>query len=649
MNEIQQAIYQVLLNSSLLSYEGWLYRRDQLPEALAGYEYNYVYVRRDDSKTLYYITAEGTAEAISDASFDFDALEQDLQHLEPDSSEIPDIWALSHEQFQQLITKKNGPAPRNTPLANPVMTAEVGYTDAESLLNLKSALLHFNILFGDLAPELKQQLVTQIITTNQDKNYQDAFASMESLFRNEKTITTKIELVREEERARQLEQSTRPKNQLDIPSMEKASTDDSMPMFSRLPQPIKQRILTTLCASAHSTVALFMNDLFLEGFLDEGNTIWPYLAKVLEQSPNIERYVTAAKMLNDPNNLLFTWLKKITVDNEPVYDWPAFLDPLSTQQQIFCLRLAQHLLHQGDNVSDEQLQKAFKVKPFLQHVAYGQQDEADALLKKDHTLAQELLTARKIPFTDYSGRTFKCSAYEYAYWAKDTHMCRMLERHMDNATKQELLNRVRKIEELTGSELIQKPRGLAYRDKNGVEHRSAHFDLGPLKRALRDYLEAFDKSPKNSDEDWAALRTIWLKVGLPQREVPAHIAQEYCHPDRSFYEVCVYPRLLDAANPNNLKRTLYFFNKKTVSYNLWFTPDSYSDDAGLGSSVAIVSPDCSYQERAENPVCCAEWEDVKHNLWVIGFLDEARTKDLIQSRANLESSSSVQATPSLGR
>ena len=70
---------------------------------------------------------------------------------------------------------------------------------------------------------------------------------------------------------------------------------------------------------------------------------------------------------------------------------------------------------------------------FLQYIVYGQQDEAEAMLKKcnDARLnTQWILNARQ-EITDYSGRTFECGAYEYAYWTKDTHMCRMLEKYMN--------------------------------------------------------------------------------------------------------------------------------------------------------------------------------------------------------------------------
>jgi hypothetical protein len=73
--------------------------------------------------------------------------------------------------------------------------------------------------------------------------------------------------------------------------------------------------------------------------------------------------------------------------------------------------------------------------------------DAEALLTATPEHTQTLLRTPGV-FTDYSGRTFNCTAYEYAYWAKDTHMCRMLERHMDDETKAYMLARIDEIERI---------------------------------------------------------------------------------------------------------------------------------------------------------------------------------------------------------
>jgi hypothetical protein len=102
---------------------------------------------------------------------------------------------------------------------------------------------------------------------------------------------------------------------------------------------------------------------------------------------------------------------------------------------------------------------------FLQSVAFGRQDKVEQLFRdisSAHPVKIQEVLRFEGEFTDYSGRTFNCTAYEYAYWAKDTHMCRILEPHMDDETKAYLLARIDKME-MTGLDFQQK----------GAEHRSA--------------------------------------------------------------------------------------------------------------------------------------------------------------------------------
>jgi len=237
---------------------------------------------------------------------------------------------------------------------------------------------------------------------------------------------------------------------------------------------------------------------------------------------------------------------------------------------------------------------AFQLRQFPDDVAKGRQDEAEAILQASDD-KQTLLTTRA-KFTDYSGRTFNCTAYEYAYWAKDTHMRRMLESHMDDETKRQLLERVNEMEHT----------GLAYQ-QHGVSYQNPHYDMSfvlknlnldefrqlqtmvgqniakinhatadnyqtlpftateyeQLKKALDHHKQYrltsfFYTSPANAVAnklkfDFKSLITAldtyvtnydrwnynqqeeaWLNVGKAQRDVPAHIAHEYCRGDRSF-------------------------------------------------------------------------------------------------------------------
>jgi hypothetical protein len=277
-------------------------------------------------------------------------------------------------------------------------------------------------------------------------------------------------------------------------------------------------------------------------------------------------------------------------------------------------------------------------KQFLLYVAYGEQDEAEALLQADSLLAQELLRANGTEFTDYSGRTFTCSAYEYAWWAKDTHMQRMLEKYIkiDEETRQFILRQVQEIEALvlpnfaSGFFEPPKPKGIHYttESKSGeiIHHQEAHFDLTPLKRALTHFIEEANSRPEMLKKDCEVLNTVWVEeVGRVQRELPAHIAQEYCHPRRPLSEVARNKSLLDASNPNNLKRRLAFVNPETETDDLWFIPGAHLDESGLGVSCAILRAGAVMA----GTMCMSE--QVPIDLAAIIAIDEVRTGDLSQS------------------
>jgi hypothetical protein len=127
-----------------------------------------------------------------------------------------------------------------------------------------------------------------------------------------------------------------------------------------------------------------------------------------------------------------------------------------------------HALFQPPNIA---------LNKFLERVAFGMQDKVEQLFTDVYAgnaaKIQEALRYRG-RFTDYSGRTFKCTAYEYAYWAKDTHMCRMLERNMNDETKAFMLAQID----------ANDANGLTYM-QNGAEHLSTHFDFTPLIQAFK--------------------------------------------------------------------------------------------------------------------------------------------------------------------
>lgn len=254
---------------------------------------------------------------------------------------------------------------------------------------------------------------------------------------------------------------------------------------------------------------------------------------------------------------------------------------------------------------------------FLECVAYGQQDKAERLLShvfQGQPAKTQGALLHQGTLTTYAGETFNCSAYEYAYWAKDTHMCRMLERYMNDETKAQMLIRINTIES----------EGLAFQ-QNGAEHRSAHFDFTPLKAAYQRYLDGYNGW--YNARNWAAMDAAWLEVGKAQSDVPAHVAQEYCHPDRAFDPLPSFNVDREDIPVDTLPRRLTFYNWNTSSNNSWFP--LAASNSGLGFDFAII--------RGSLPLSFARLADGRGavDLAAIARLDEVRTVDLTLSREHL--------------
>jgi len=390
----------------------------------------------------------------------------------------------------------------------------------------------------------------------------------------------------------------------------------------------------------------------------------------------------------------------ITIDIEPV----ALMDKLSDVQWE---RLPKEVVEACHALP------AFKVRQLLDDVAKGKQDEAQAILESSEDKQTPLRTAGK--FTDYSGRTFHCTAYEYAYWAKDTHMQRMLERHMDDETRAFMLEKIDAMEQL----------GLAYQ-QHGVSYKNPHYDMSFVLKNLKldefrqlkimvgqkiakinnatvdnyatlaftateyeqlknelnvkcsvwNYMPAcfshftllcyisypiffilscFIPSPaqilsKKLEKafDFHSLITAldtyvthfdkwnyhqqleaWMKVGQAQRDVPAHIAHEYCRPDRSFNP-------LPSFNEENLPRILAFDNYMGKDKS-WFPLASSS--SGLGFDFALSTAVPWAAGPGGRPLACGVPTETLAiaavDLAAIRHLDEVRIADLTLSRENL--------------
>ena len=163
----------------------------------------------------------------------------------------------------------------------------------------------------------------------------------------------------------------------------------------------------------------------------------------------------------------------------------------------------------------------------LQHVARGEQNEAEKVFA-DHPERIEALLTTPGTFTDLSGRTFNCTAFEYAYWSGDWHMCQMLKKQIDDdpniqKTMLELINTIDK-------------NGLTYWQHDKEVTGSTQLDLKPLIQALT--------------------TEGWRQVKQQQSDAPVWLVNYYCRMDRLFEvsdslgEEVTLPRVITIYNPD---------------------------------------------------------------------------------------------------
>jgi TPR repeat protein len=247
----------------------------------------------------------------------------------------------------------------------------------------------------------------------------------------------------------------------------------------------------------------------------------------------------------------------------------------------------------------------------LKCVAEGEQNQAEALIKKDSKL---LLAAGKV--TDLSGRTFdNITAFQYALWAMDYHMWTMIQKYLPTEAQAKQHTML---------------------ESKGTAH-GKHFDLQPLLEALKTYVDKHGTFFFNGVKHWSK------KVGGAQKLLPAHVVNEYCRRDRQF-------KPCSSKWTSPLPRSRAVFNSE-LDNGSWFTPFSPSESLGVSFAfyrsagwgrLAMASAATSDGGIA---ACGAAWpaEDLKslQSLW------NARTEQLKSLADSLaaESQSTLQVSP----
>ena len=248
------------------------------------------------------------------------------------------------------------------------------------------------------------------------------------------------------------------------------------------------------------------------------------------------------------------------------------------------------------------------VEKLLRLVAEGEQDQAEEMLKKDKNL---LLVAGTV--TDLSGREFKqITAFQYALWALDWHMWRMMQKYLPTEVQAEQFNAL---------------------ESKGTAH-GKHFSLQPLIDALQKYVD-------NAEEVWKygyQATDHWCKkVGGAQRLLPVHVVNEYCHPTRLFYPCSEFKE--DVLLRSRSYKLWDYFESKYVDRD-WFT---FQYDGGkVGDSFAYARGASVLVEAVGKNVSTAlqGWAVVARDRQSIQTLSKIRIQQLELLSSQLSSAAS---------
>lgn len=195
----------------------------------------------------------------------------------------------------------------------------------------------------------------------------------------------------------------------------------------------------------------------------------------------------------------------------------------------------------------------------LRYIGSGMQEQAEQILNNDPSLALQKDTL--IDCTLYKYRNI--SALQYAVWALDYHMWKMIFEHIERANLQQ--KAWDQLEELNHIAIL-KEEGWVIISEHNVDWPSLSWS--PLIRALDEYLKNYDGN-------------IWRQqVGGAQLMLPAHVIHEYSHPSRLFYPCPMWGDKEDA-----LPRTS-FTNWRVPRTDARDVRDIYDDNYILGINFA---------------------------------------------------------------
>ena len=210
------------------------------------------------------------------------------------------------------------------------------------------------------------------------------------------------------------------------------------------------------------------------------------------------------------------------------------------------------------------------VDKLAQHIAYGEQDDAKEMIKKNPDLLRHKGKAK-----DYSGREFNLEPLALAWWGWDSHMADMIKPYLkylpdDEAAKQ-----------------------LAELDGKGTAH-GTHYDFDDLLKPYKIFCDNFDALCKQNDAQ--QLDKLWLNIRKAEARVPAGVAHVVCqngiplHPIRDFKNYALPPpvRKLDLAQGIRLPKILTHAGREVLIAGHVHWGDSQAVSLTAAASAALT-------------------------------------------------------------
>lgn len=160
------------------------------------------------------------------------------------------------------------------------------------------------------------------------------------------------------------------------------------------------------------------------------------------------------------------------------------------------------------------------VAKFLRHVGFGEQNEAEDMLKINKSLA----TAYG-DLTDCADKNFKkITGFQYAVLSLDYHMWTMIKKYL---TKEDICNQLKEVIRVA---MLHEQKGWTMLSEINIESDWQPISWFPLINALETYVKHYDSwNGEQCSNYWCQ------QIGYAQLILPAHVISEYSYPSRPFY------------------------------------------------------------------------------------------------------------------